>query len=152
MAACVKERKREGVSLKKDLLGLLGELKEKTDEMQSWQTQVRAILLERMKKRLEGVEKDLGLDPQRVAQEAALLADKADIAEELSRLDEHIKQCRALVSGSESVGKKLDFYCQELLREVNTVGSKSQVSQLTQIVVDAKAIVERFREQVQNVE
>ncbi|NJL25151.1 MAG: DUF1732 domain-containing protein [Calothrix sp. SM1_5_4] len=75
-----------------------------------------------------------------------------DVHEEIVRLTEHLRACRGLIQTGEGRGKKLDFYCQELLREVNTIGSKSQLASLTQVVVDAKSVIEKFREQVQNVE
>lgn len=78
--------------------------------------------------------------------------DRADISEELTRLREHVKAYRQLLKSDQPEGKKLDFYAQELLREVNTIGSKSQVASLTSLVVDAKTIVEKIREQVQNAE
>jgi uncharacterized protein (TIGR00255 family) len=92
------------------------------------------------------------LDDQRIAQEIVMQLDRADVSEELTRLKEHLKAYRQLLSSQESHGKKLDFYAQELLREVNTIGSKSQIAKLTGLVVDAKTVVEKIREQVQNVE
>ncbi|MCB0391827.1 MAG: DUF1732 domain-containing protein, partial [Bdellovibrionales bacterium] len=91
-------------------------------------------------------------DEHRISQEIASLLDKADINEELSRLNEHVKGCHNILNIQLPVGKKLDFYSQEILREINTIGSKSQIAKLTEQVVEAKSIVERFREQVQNVE
>jgi len=87
-----------------------------------------------------------------LSQEVVIQVERSDINEELSRLKEHIRNYRSLLAAAEPVGKKLDFYTQELLREVNTIGSKSSVSKLTQIVVQAKTLIERLREQVQNVE
>ncbi|HRO67069.1 MAG TPA: DUF1732 domain-containing protein [Pseudobdellovibrionaceae bacterium] len=92
------------------------------------------------------------MDPQRVLQEIVLQLDKADINEELQRLAEHTKNYRQMLQVQDPEGKKLDFYTQELLREVNTIGSKSQVAKITQAVVEAKTLIERLREQVQNVE
>jgi uncharacterized protein (TIGR00255 family) len=96
------------------------------------------------------------LDAPRLALETALLIDKMDVHEEVVRLTEHVKACRELISrgddSGQGSGKKLDFYCQELLREVNTIGSKSQLASLTQVVVVAKSVIEKFREQVQNIE
>ncbi len=74
------------------------------------------------------------LDASRLALETALMIDKMDVHEETVRLSEHVKACRALIHSGEARGKKLDFYCQELLREVNTIGSKSQLASLTQVV------------------
>lgn len=92
------------------------------------------------------------IDEQRLAQEVVIYIDKSDISEEIQRLGAHIEAIKKLLNQPGSIGKKLDFYAQELLREVNTIGSKSSNAGLTQVVVDAKAIVEKYREQVQNVE
>ena len=92
------------------------------------------------------------MDSARLSQEVVIQLEKSDINEELARLKEHIKNYRHLFSATGAQGKKLDFYTQELLREVNTIGSKSSVSKLTQIVVQAKTLIERLREQVQNIE
>ncbi|RME17025.1 MAG: DUF1732 domain-containing protein, partial [Bdellovibrio sp.] len=80
------------------------------------------------------------------------LLERSDISEEITRLKEHIRHVQELLKQPERVGKKLDFYFQELLREVNTIGSKSQFVDLTVLVVEAKDIIEKLREQVQNVE
>ncbi|MCA9545570.1 MAG: YicC family protein, partial [Myxococcales bacterium] len=97
---------------------------------------------------------DVALDEGRVAHEVALFADKTDVAEELARLQMHLDQTRALLKAddAEAVGRRLDFLCQELLREVNTTGSKVQDPGLTETVVAMKSELERLREQVQNVE
>ena len=91
-------------------------------------------------------------DPQRLAQEVALFADRAAIDEELVRLRSHFVQFRACLASQEPVGRKLDFLVQELNREVNTIGSKASDLTIGQHVVAAKAEIEKIREQVQNVE
>ena len=90
--------------------------------------------------------------PERLAQEAALLASRADVREELDRLRVHIVAARELVASAGSVGRKLDFLCQELNRESNTICSKSADRELTAIGIELKALIEQFREQVQNIE
>jgi uncharacterized protein (TIGR00255 family) len=92
------------------------------------------------------------IDPQRLAQEVALLADRADVTEELVRLASHLEQARALIAGKDSAGRRLDFLVQELGRELNTIGSKSAAAEITALVVEGKAVLEKVREQVQNVE
>jgi uncharacterized protein (TIGR00255 family) len=94
----------------------------------------------------------LTLDPQRLALEVALLADRASIDEELARLDSHFAQARELFAADYPVGRKLDFLIQEFYREINTIGGKSLSAEVTALVVDAKAEVEKLREQVQNIE
>jgi uncharacterized protein (TIGR00255 family) len=144
-------RMREGVMLKKESINLLKELETRVDEMTQWRDEAMKSSHQRLKSRLTGLENE-NLDASRLALETALLIDKMDVHEEVVRLREHIKACRQLVLEADARGKKLDFYCQELLREVNTIGSKSQLSSLTQAVVDAKSLIEKFREQVQNIE
>jgi len=95
---------------------------------------------------------DPGLPEERLAQEAALLAAKADVAEELDRLSAHIAAVAGLMSAEEPVGRRLDFLCQELNREANTLCAKSSDLELTNIGLSLKAAIERLREQVQNVE
>ncbi|MCM2258339.1 MAG: DUF1732 domain-containing protein, partial [Vicinamibacteria bacterium] len=85
-------------------------------------------------------------------QEASRQADRLDVAEELQRLRSHVAQARGLIAGTGAAGRKLDFLSQELMREANTIGSKAADAALTAEVVGLKAEIERFREQVQNVE
>ena len=92
------------------------------------------------------------IDEARLANEVALFADRVDVTEEIVRLASHVKQMRALLGEDTAVGRRLDFLTQELGREVNTIGSKSQSAEIAARVVGAKAEVEKIREQVQNVE
>jgi uncharacterized protein (TIGR00255 family) len=150
--ACDLERRREGKSLRTDLEKTLLELETQVEFMAEVRVEANQNLLSRfeskIKSRLSGVE----IDSTRLSQEVVIQLEKSDINEELSRLREHLKNYRHLLVSHEAQGKKLDFYTQELLREVNTIGSKSGLSKLTQIVVQGKTLVERLREQVQNVE
>lgn len=150
--ACAIERKREGKSLRDDLETILSALELEIDGIHALREEANQNLLQRfeqkIKSRLNGVE----VDPARISQEVVMQIERSDINEELIRLKEHTKNYRQLFSSAEAQGKKLDFYTQELLREVNTIGSKSSVSKLTQIVVEAKTLIERLREQVQNLE
>src|SRR5436305_1285271 len=98
------------------------------------------------------VAKLAAVDPARLAQEVALLAERADVSEELVRLASHLDQARALVAAPGSIGRRLDFLVQELGRELNTIGSKSALAEVSAIIVDAKATLEKMREQVQNIE
>jgi len=93
-----------------------------------------------------------GADPDRVAQELALIAVKSDVREELDRLAAHVGQARSLLAGKEACGRKLDFLMQEFNREANTLCSKAQFQELTRIGLDLKALIDQMREQVQNVE
>jgi len=104
-------------------------------------------LEERLKKYLTDM-----ADPQRVAQEVAIFADRCDISEEIARFGSHLEQFRTLLVSEEPVGRQLDFLVQELNRETNTMGSKSNDAELTRMVVSLKAELEKIREQVQNIE
>lgn len=146
---CDEERVREGSALKKELLQLLSDLNKIRQKMLKLRDEANTELGLRYRDKLK---KWVHYDENRMALEISGLIDKADINEEISRLTEHIKGCRELLRLKKPVGKKLDFYSQEILREINTIGSKSQVSRLTEAVVEAKSIIERFREQVQNIE
>ena len=105
----------------------------------------------RLQQRLAQLGAD-GVEPQRVAQEVAIMADRCAIDEELSRLESHIGQLRAYLDTKGEIGKKLDFLIQEMNREANTIGSKASDAQIAQQVVDLKSEIEKLREQVQNVE
>ncbi len=150
--ACNKEKQREGASLTKEFEKLLGDLAAKVLLMQEFREQANSAFKQkfeaRLKTKLDGVE----MDPQRLNQEIIIFLDRSDINEEIQRLGEHVDNYKKLIQLDEPIGKKLDFYTQELLREVNTIGSKANLTKLTEIVVEAKTIIERLREQVQNVE
>ena len=113
----------------------------------------RKRLSERLERALNGPGgQPVTVDPQRLAQEVALFADRVDVAEELTRLSAHITELKRLIAGSEPAGRRLDFLTQEVNREVNTIASKSQSAAVAARVIDAKAELERVREQIQNVE
>lgn len=112
-------------------------------------SQYHSRLKERIAKLTQGT---VEVDPNRLAQEAAFLADKSDIMEEIVRAESHIKQFRNMIESDGPAGRALDFLLQELNREVNTIGSKGGDAQLPQIVVGLKSELEKIREQVQNIE
>lgn len=106
----------------------------------------------KLQERLERLQQDFEYDAQRVAQEIALFADRCDISEEIARFKSHLQQFDELFESREPVGRQMDFLVQELNREVNTMGSKSNDVELTRRVVGIKAELEKIREQVQNIE
>jgi len=106
-------------------------------------------LKERITRLTEG---KVALDPNRLAQEAAFLADKSDITEEIVRVESHLRQFQTIMESGGPVGRTLDFLLQELNREINTIGSKAGDARLSQIVVGVKSELEKIREQVQNIE
>ncbi len=145
-------REREGAALAAEMESILKDGEARVAAIEAASLALQAGFAERIRKRMLQVLETVGVDDPRVVQEAALLADKADIREELVRFREHVAEVRRLLAAAEPVGKKLDFLCQELLREANTMGSKSPEAGLTQAVVGLKSVVERLKEQVQNVE
>lgn len=147
------ERLREGQALKKDLSKNLKDLLRLTSKITKLRDDANKALQEKYESKIKSrLPKDTQVDPQRIAQEIVIQLEKADINEEIVRLNEHLKNFEKLIESSTGEGKKLDFYTQELLREVNTIGSKSQVSGITESIVEAKTMIERIREQVQNIE
>lgn len=147
--ALIAMREREGKHLADDLLANLDQLSVLRKQLLSRAPEVPEEYRRRLTARL--AEWSVGdIDPQRIAQEIALMADRCAIDEELSRLESHIVQFADSVQNGTEIGRKLDFLLQEMNREVNTIGSKASDAQLAQCVVDAKCVIEKLREQVQN--
>lgn len=146
------ERIREGAALKRELLLIVGDLIKIVDSIELHREEANKLLEQKLQARFEQKNKTIAVEPQRFAQELMIYLEKADINEEIVRLREHLQTYRGLLSKGGAEGKQLDFYTQELLREINTIGSKSQVAMITALVVQAKTFVERLREQVQNLE
>lgn len=147
-----KMRKKEGTLLALDILARIEKFRGLKGQVAGRAPAVGQETFDRMKAR---VEKLLGgeiPDLHRLHQELALYADRCDITEELVRLDAHVVQFQHTVHSTESVGKTLDFFLQEMGREVNTIGSKANDATITAVVVQMKAELERLREQIQNVE
>jgi uncharacterized protein (TIGR00255 family) len=146
-------RTLEGENLKEDLAARLRMLEQGLDRIRELAGTIpalyRAKLMERIASLTQGVD---GLDPVRLSQEAALLADRSDISEEIVRAGSHVKQFREILQAGEPAGRKLTFMVQEFNREFNTMGSKSGSAELSYVVVDMKSELEKIREQVQNIE
>jgi len=152
LAELSKMREREGKSLAEDLLARASHLRDHGAAIGKQAPKVVAIYRERLAARMKELLGDATVDPARIAQEAALFADKADVAEELTRLVSHLDQFEKLVLGDEPAGRRMEFLVQEMMREVNTTGSKSPSAEIAGVVVELKAELERVREQVANVE
>ena len=150
--ALVAARGREGEALRADLQQRLGTLERMQRELGALTAEAPENYRKKLRERLERALKPGEVDAQRLAQEIAILADKADVTEELTRMAAHVAECKRLTDESGANGRRLDFLTQELNREVNTIGAKSQSAPVAARVVDAKAEVERLREQIQNVE
>lgn len=147
-------RKREGESLQSDILARLGTIRQLQESLAAHRDGIRGELLANFQQRVQEIAAAAGVEvsQDRIAQEVVMMVEKGDIAEELTRLTHHVEQIDKAISGKEPAGKKLDFLSQEMLREINTMGSKSRAASIRTLVVELKTEVERIREQVQNVE
>jgi uncharacterized protein (TIGR00255 family) len=147
-----KMRMDEGKNLSDDLLGRLKTIQQGSDWISQKVPRVVEAYQVRLKDRIQRLAKGIEVDPSRLAQEVAILADRSDISEELVRLDSHLKQFKTLFKDPQPIGKKMEFLLQEMNREVNTIGSKSLDSEISHQVVAIKAELEKLREQIQNIE
>ena len=144
-------REREGAHLREDLRIHLENASALREKILTRAPRVVTEYREKLENRLKTMISD-GPDPQRLAQEVAIMADRCAIDEELSRLDSHLHQMGMYLEAEGEIGKKMDFLIQEMNREANTIGSKAQDSEIAQWVVDLKSEIEKLREQIQNVE
>ncbi|MEG9296598.1 YicC/YloC family endoribonuclease [Mangrovibacillus sp. Mu-81] len=144
-------RMKEGEALKEDFLTHLNHFKQKVSELISFAPHVVTQYREKLRKKMMEYS-DGAIDDNRLLNEVAIMADKSDITEELTRLNSHILYFNSTLNSGEPVGRKLDFMIQEMNREVNTIGSKANDSRITTLVVELKSTLEKLREQVQNVE
>lgn len=150
--ALIAMREREGEALRADLVSLAGEVEAEVHRLDELASAAPQQAQARLHARLERLLGDHGADPGRLAQEVAILADKADVAEELARLRSHLDQVRGLMDADEPVGRPLDFLMQELHREANTLGVKCVDPEAGAAAVRVKSLIERMREQTANVE
>lgn len=152
VAALVSMRADEGAHLKTDFEQRLGTLAGFAAAIATAAEGRPARQRELLMKRLRDSGLDLDPADERVVKEIALFADRCDVSEELTRLDSHFTKFREYLGANEASGRSLDFLCQELFREFNTIGSKANDASIAQTVVEAKTELEKIREQVQNVE
>ena len=152
LATLDKARRREGKHLQHDMQARIARLGAIEKDIRGHAATVAGDLATKVNDRLQGLLKGATVDPARVAQEVAYLAERSDVTEELVRLRSHLDALKKLLGGGGSVGKQIEFLLQETHREINTVGSKVNQLEITRLVVEAKGEVERLREQVQNVE
>jgi uncharacterized protein (TIGR00255 family) len=150
--ALVVMRETEGRFLAADVDNRLATLLGFVDTVERAAASGQAALEGRLRDRLAALPADLQLDPTAVTQEVVRFVARSDIHEEVSRMRGHVEHWRQLADGPEPCGRKLDFLVQEMNREINTIGSKAEGLKVTELVVGAKAELERVREQVQNVE
>lgn len=145
-------REREGARLREDVLSRGQTILSAVAVIEERSPQTVREHMEKVEARMRELLDGAAVDEGRLLTEAAIYADKIAVAEETVRLRSHIEQLDALLSGDEAVGRKLDFLVQEINRETNTIGSKCSDLELTRIVVDIKAEIEKIREQIQNIE
>jgi uncharacterized protein (TIGR00255 family) len=147
-------REREGEALRNDIGSRTKGIRDLSEQLARHRDDVRAELLANYKQRVQEIAAAAGVNvpEERIAQEVVMMVEKGDIAEELQRLAHHVEQIEKAIGAKEAAGKKLDFLSQEMIREINTMGSKSRSAAIRTLVVELKTEVERIREQVQNVE
>lgn len=148
----VEMRKKEGIKLAEDLNNRLDNIQEKINELDKFSTGLIEEYVVKLEERLKELLGASELDKNRLAQEVVIYADKCSIQEEITRLNSHIKQFKELLKSDEAEGKKMDFIIQEMNRETNTIGSKSNSLEVTNSVIEMKTEIENLREQVQNIE
>ena len=145
-------RSTEGDHLQEDFLSRLGKLLALTQTISGHAPSRPERQRELLLKRLADMDIPLDMDDERLAKEVALFADRCDVSEEITRLHSHFAKFHEYVHSQEASGRSLDFLCQELFREFNTIGSKANDALIAQTVVEAKTELEKLREQVQNIE
>ncbi|MEP6994712.1 MAG: YicC/YloC family endoribonuclease [Acidobacteriota bacterium] len=151
--ALVAMRESEGAGIAAEISPRIASLRQKASGLEARREEIARNLAATLRERVRALFADVALDPGRLEQEAALAADRADVAEELQRLRGHLDQFDALLARPpEAVGKTMDFLTQEILRELNTLGSKSRDLTSTREILEMKSQIEKIREQVQNVE
>lgn len=138
---------------------LVDDMRARIEQLRGWTKAISEIsagtvprFREQLLERLQKASLELDISDERVLKEIALFADRCDIAEEQTRLDSHLSQFEAALGADDAIGRKLDFLCQEIFREINTIGSKANNIEITRHVIEMKNELERIREQVQNVE
>lgn len=146
----VKTRESEGEKLKQALQVRLDLIEKQADLIEVQLTNLTKIEREKILKKIEDLK--IEIDPQRIEQEVAIIAQKADVEEEYDRLRAHIKEVRSIIDKGGICGKRLDFMMQEFNRESNTLASKASNLDITRIAVELKVLIEQMREQVQNIE
>ena len=148
----VSMREVEGNKLKEDILSKISVIEQLVSKVEEFADTIPKAFKVKLEERLKELLGNVDIDESRVAMEVCMLADKATVDEEIIRLRSHINQVRETLNLNEPVGRKLDFIVQEMNRETNTIGSKSSDIQMTNIVIDIKNLLEKIREQVQNIE
>jgi len=148
----VKMREDEGKNLEKDILNQISSIEALGKSISTKQSITIQQFQGKLKEKIQTLTTGIEIDPARIAQESALLADRCDVTEELVRLESHLDQFNKLVSSHEPQGRKLEFLTQEINREVNTIGSKTIDLEVSKAVIEMKSCLEKIREQLANIE
>jgi uncharacterized protein (TIGR00255 family) len=152
LASLQKMREDEGQHLQKDLSERIDSIEKHAEQIAKRQPAVIQEYKARLKEKIKLLNDGVEIDEARLAQEAAILADRCDITEEITRFSSHLNQFRKLFESKEPIGRKLEFITQEINREVNTMGSKSCDTQVANLVIEIKSTLEKIREQLANIE
>ncbi|MHB8137196.1 MAG: YicC/YloC family endoribonuclease [Smithellaceae bacterium] len=152
LSMLVNMRQDEGIALFSDMQMRLRTIQETMETIRSRAPQVVLEYQKRLAERVKELTAGFELDPARLAQEVAMMADRCDITEEIVRMQSHISQFEALLQSDEAEGRKIDFLLQEMNREINTIGSKGNDVEIARQVIEAKSELGKLREQAQNIE
>lgn len=150
--AFINMRETEGARIKEDLINRIDIISKKIDKINNISTGLVEEYIVKLEKRINEILKTNVVDEARLAQEIVIYSDKCSVEEEITRLKSHILQFLKLIEENNAIGKKLDFLVQEMNRETNTIGSKANNLEITNLVVDIKTEIENIREQIQNIE
>ena len=148
----IKMREEEGSNLEKDIINQISSIKALGKSISTRQSITVQQFQEKLKEKIKTLTAGIEIDPARIAQESALLADRCDVTEELVRLESHLEQFNKLIASHEPQGRKLEFLTQEINREVNTMGSKTIDLEVSKAVIEIKSCLEKIREQLANIE
>ncbi|MDH5458083.1 MAG: YicC family protein [Nitrospinota bacterium] len=152
ISALIKMRQEEGNNLQKDLAGRLQDIHQLVQNIKERQPVVLEEYRNRLNDKIKTLTEGMDLDETRLAQETAIMADRCDISEEITRLGSHFEQFNSMFEKAGPIGRKMEFVTQEINRETNTIGSKSVDYQVSQSVIEIKSLLEKIREQIQNIE
>lgn len=146
----IEMRKKEGNATKKDIVASINAIYKSVEAIKQRVKPIADNKVKELKERIDKISQK-NIDDSRLFSEIAILADKLDINEELVRLNDHIAKFKAIIKVNDQIGRKLDFLAQEMFREINTIASKSNSSEISHIVVDVKNYIDKIREQCRNI-
>ncbi len=152
LALAIKAKEGEGAKLAEDVLARLGKIKKTVQKIESLASGMAEKYFKKLSERVDQLLAEKEKDPERIHREVAFLAERTDITEEIVRMKSHLEQFERRLKSETEVGRELDFMCQEMNREVNTMGSKAQLFEISTEVVFMKGELEKIREQIQNIE